>query len=177
MDRTHPEVPLLAELLDADAILGFIDGTWLRSRPAEVQHEANSILSVADLLSRGRRQGRKISIPFGVVVSKTDKIGGGEVDGAMNVLDGAPPPRMAGKEEPYHESLIHLAYLRRRLGSMTQHVGGFAVSTLESLREGGALTDTQVRRLDSEFKPNGRGVDVEAPLRWCLAKARILREV
>ncbi|MDR1294879.1 MAG: hypothetical protein LBK59_07970 [Bifidobacteriaceae bacterium] len=70
--------------------------------------------------------------------------------------------------------VFELAYLRRRLLSMTPVVAGFAVSSLESLREGGGLTDTQARRLDSGFTPNGRGIDLEAPLRWCLGKSGAL---
>jgi hypothetical protein len=113
-------------------------------------------------------------MPVGVVISKSDRDNPGAVAAAVQVLRGAAPPRRAGKEEPYDESLIHLAYLYRRLLSGARGVRGFAVSALESLREGGALTDKQARALDEAFAPNGSGLDVEAPLRWCLGEARFL---
>ncbi|MDR3202088.1 MAG: hypothetical protein LBT54_02995 [Bifidobacteriaceae bacterium] len=174
--RDNPgRATLLKRVLAADAILGFLDLTQIRLDPEAVQRSAGEIVSLAETMqTRRARERRRGPLPVALIVSKCDLGNASAANGAVHVLGGARPPRMAGQEDLYQESLVHLAHLRRRLVRATGDVKGFAVSTLEWLRESGTLSHAQAIALDPRFEPNGIGLDLEAPVRWALGKAGLL---
>jgi hypothetical protein len=182
--RTRPGPWTDSKVAGISAVIVLVDGTKLEEGAAnvsrKVQRIATGVTDAVDGVQRLREvnggswdlfdSGGKLRVA--VAIAKTDRMRRETVVAGMAMLDGDDPPRMAGRETELHESLIHLSYLRRRLIGQDCEVKPFAVSALEALKEGGAVSDTQARRLDQEFAPNGLGTDVLAPLRWCIERRR-----